>query len=152
LFDLERERRVAAQHTTKRIIPLAMSFEGSNKRSGIPVSSGDGNKRLRITNDSNEESIASFDKISLECNARILQFLDVDDLANSAQVSRRFHKNSLHPSLPQNRTAMLTCIRRFVGQEYRHFFLFTPASLAKAPQQGGFGPVSAIHQDQDDRT
>jgi hypothetical protein len=90
-----------------------MSFEGSNKRSGVPVSnSDDGNKRLRLTNDSNEESIASFDKISLECNARILQFLDVDDLANAAQVSRRFNENSLHPSLPQNRTAMLTCVRR----------------------------------------
>jgi hypothetical protein len=86
-----------------------MSSEGSNKRSGVPVSSGEG-KRLRITNDN--ESIAGLDNIPTECNIRILQFLDVDDLANVAQVSRRFNESSLHPSLPQNRTAMLTCIRR----------------------------------------
>jgi hypothetical protein len=82
----------------------------SNKRSGAPVSSGDG-KRLRIPS-GNYNIEGCFDNIPAECNVRIFQFLDVDDLASVAQVSRRFHENSLHPSLPQNRTATLTCIRR----------------------------------------
>jgi hypothetical protein len=84
-----------------------MSFEDSNKRSAVPVSSGVG-KRLRIPND-NTDSIMGFDNIPAECNVSILQFLDVDDLASVTQISHRFHKNSLHPSLPQNRTATLTC-------------------------------------------
>jgi hypothetical protein len=87
-----------------------MTFTGSNKRSGVPESSGDG-KRLRIPNDNH--SIAGFDDVPAECNVRILQFLDVDELANIAQVSRRSHENSLHPSLPQNRTATLACVRRW---------------------------------------
>jgi hypothetical protein len=82
----------------------------SNKRSGVSVSSGDG-KRLRTPSDN--DSIAGFDDIPAECNVHILQFLDVDDLASVAQVSRRFNEDSLHPSLPQNRTATLTCVRRF---------------------------------------
>jgi hypothetical protein len=87
-----------------------MSFEDSNKRSSVPVSFiGDG-KRLRIPNDN--DSIVGFDDIPAECNVCILLFLDVDDLANIAQVSRRFNENSLHPSLPQNRTATLTCVGR----------------------------------------
>jgi hypothetical protein len=61
---------------------------------------------------SNNDSIAGVYDVPAECNVRILQFLDVDDLANVAQVSRRFHENSLHPTLPQNRTALITCVRR----------------------------------------
>jgi hypothetical protein len=94
----------------QRLILPTMSFEGSNKRSGVPVSSGDG-KRLRILNKDND-SIAGFDDIPTECNVRILQLLDVDDLASVAQVARRFREDILHPSLPQNRTATLTCVRR----------------------------------------
>jgi hypothetical protein len=87
-----------------------MSLEGSNKRPGVPaVSSGDA-KRLRILNDN--ENIVGFDDIPAECTICILQFLDVDDLANVTQVSRRFHDMSLNPSLPQYRTATLTCVRR----------------------------------------
>ena len=66
-----------------------------------------------MTNDNG--SNAGFENIPTECNARILHFLDVDDLANVAQVSRRFNESSLHPSLPQNRTAMLTVIPRLLA-------------------------------------
>ena len=86
-----------------------MSFESSNKRSGVSVSNSDG-KRLR--NPNGYDSIAGFDDIPAECNVCILQFLDRDDLANVAQVSHCFNENSLHPSLPQNRTVTLTCVRR----------------------------------------
>ncbi len=67
-----------------------------------------------MTNDNG--SNAGFENIPTECNARILHFLDVDDLANVAQVSRRFNESSLHPSLPQNRTATLTCVGRRLGK------------------------------------
>jgi hypothetical protein len=89
-----------------------MSAEGSNKRSGVPVTSGD-DKRLRVPNNADKnDSIVGFDNIPAECNIHILQFLDADDLTNIAQASRRFHEHSLHSSLPQNRTATLTCVRR----------------------------------------
>jgi hypothetical protein len=88
-----------------------MSLAGSNKRSGVPESSGDGS-RLRIPTNDND-IITGFDDVPAECNVRILQFLDVDELANIAQVSHRFHENSLDPSLPQNRTATLACVRRW---------------------------------------
>jgi hypothetical protein len=111
LHCLRSNEKGGQQHrTTLRIIPSTMSFEGSNKRSGVPVSSSGDGKRLRITNDN--DSIAGFDNIPAECSARILQFLGVDDLASVAQVSHHFNENSLHPSLPQNRTATLTCVRR----------------------------------------
>jgi hypothetical protein len=90
-------------HTALRIIqPFIMSFEDSNKCSGVPVMGSGGDN----------DSITGFDNIPAECNIHILQFLDVDDLANIAQVSRRFNENSLHTSLSQNRTATLTCVRR----------------------------------------
>jgi hypothetical protein len=57
-------------------------------------------------------SIAGFYDVPAECSVRILQFLYKGDLANVAQVSRRFHENSLHPSLRQDRTATITCVRR----------------------------------------
>jgi hypothetical protein len=48
-----------------------MSPAGSNERSNVAVSSGDG-KRLRIPND-NTDSIAGFDDVPTECNVRIIQ-------------------------------------------------------------------------------
>jgi hypothetical protein len=89
-----------------------MSFEGSNECSGIPVTSGDDGKHLRIPNNADNDSIVGLDNIPAECNIHILQFLDVDDIVNVAQVARRFHMHSCHPSLPQNRTATLTCVYR----------------------------------------
>jgi hypothetical protein len=83
-----------------------MSLEGSTKRSGVPVSSDDAS----ILNDNDD--VPGFDSIPTECKISILQFLDVDSLGNVAQVSRRFHDDSLNPSLPHNRTATLTCVRR----------------------------------------
>lgn len=91
------------------IPPSTMSFESSVSRTGVPASIGDA-KRLKIQH--SNDSVASFADIPTECNVRILQFLDVDDLANIAQVSRIFYEDSLHPSLPQNRTATLTCVPR----------------------------------------
>jgi hypothetical protein len=114
LCEFERQRRAAPYHTTHHITIHIMSFEDStfSKCSGVPVGSGgDGNERLRIPSD-NDGIITGFDGIPAECDIHILQFLDVDDLANVAQLSRRFNENSLHPSLPQNRTATLTCVRR----------------------------------------
>jgi hypothetical protein len=108
---LSSNKKGGQHHTILRIIPSTMSSKGSNKRSGVPVSSGDGHdKRLRTTNDN--ESIAGFDNIPTECKTRILQFQDVDDLASIAQVSHCFNESSLHPLLPQNRTVTLTCVRR----------------------------------------
>jgi hypothetical protein len=86
-----------------------MSYAASNKRSIVPMSSGDF-KRFR--NPNAYDSILGFDNIPAECNVCILQFLDVNDLANVAQVSHYFNENSLHPSLPQNRTVTLTCVGR----------------------------------------
>jgi hypothetical protein len=137
-------------HTALRIMPFTMSFEGSNKRSVVSMSSGGDGKRLRIPNDNAEDdSIAGFDNVPTECNVSILQFLDVDDLANAAQVSHRFHKNSLHPSLPQNRTATLTCVRRLdesTGTLSASPFLLLQKLIGKGEfdQYGRFNKVKII--------
>ena len=90
-----------------------MSFESFVSRTSMlpigPASNGDA-KRLQIPY--SNDSVASFADIPAECNDRILQFLAVDELANAAQVSCRFHEDTLHSSLLQNRTATLTCVPR----------------------------------------
>jgi hypothetical protein len=89
-----------------------MSFETSSKRSHVAESMGDAKRENTRSND----GIAGcFTNIPVECCVRILQFLEVEDLANVAQVSRRFNEDIMHSSLPQNRTATLTCVRRIDG-------------------------------------
>jgi hypothetical protein len=108
-----------------------MSFESSNKRShDMPANTGDDNttKRLRISHSNNDGGIAGcFANIPAECCVHILHFLEVEDLANAAQVSRRFNEDSVHPSLPRNRTAMLTCVRRM--EESTGVYSASPLSL-----------------------
>jgi hypothetical protein len=52
-----------------------------------------------------------FDMLSLPTDGRvrILGFLSVCDLANTAQVSRCLREDCDHPSLPQTRTVIVTC-------------------------------------------
>jgi hypothetical protein len=64
----------------------------------------------RIPND-NGDSVVGFDSVPAECSVRIFQFLDVDDLANVAQVSRRFHENTLHPSIQRRLLAFVDWTR-----------------------------------------
>jgi hypothetical protein len=95
-----------------------MSFENSSKRAhDVPANTSDDedtSKRLRISHSSNDGGIAPgcFTSTPAECCVRILQFLDVDELGSAAQVSRRFNKDCADSSLPQNRVATLTCVRR----------------------------------------
>jgi hypothetical protein len=94
-----------------------MSFENSSKRAhDVPANTSDDDtsKRLRISHSSNDGGIAPgcFTSTPAECCVRILQFLDVDDLGSAAQVSRRFNEDSADSSLPKNRVATLTCVRR----------------------------------------
>jgi hypothetical protein len=94
-----------------------MSFENSSKRAhDVPANTSDDDtsKRLRISHSSNDGGIAPgcFTSTPAECCVRILQFLDVDELGSAAQVSRRFNKDCADSSLPQNRVATLTCVRR----------------------------------------
>jgi hypothetical protein len=54
--------------------------------------------------------MSAFGDIPDESVVGILHFLHADDLASVAQVSRRFRSNTEDHTLPQNRTATLTCV------------------------------------------
>jgi hypothetical protein len=54
--------------------------------------------------------MSAFGDIPAECIVGILQLLDADDLGSVAQVSDSFCSHTEDPTLPQNRTATVTCV------------------------------------------
>lgn len=124
-----------------------MSDAASSKRPSVTPKKMEAKRpRLSSTNvassgDAFSSSACGFGDLPDDCRLRILSLLDADDLTNASQVSHIFYKDCRHSSLPQTRTAVVSCC---TSNDYGNSFVSLLYTLLYMNQTGKFARFTKL--------